>query len=508
MRLKHPFLAALVGLAVLMNLVSFRTGHEWGDDFALYIAQAQSIVHHTIPALQRHQEFLRNESTVKLGPVFYPWGFPLLLAPVCALMGLNFFALKLYVFCFFLLAIAAVYVLFRFRIDRSLLLQLLVAFLLAPVFFTFKENVLSDIPYLFFSLVCIYGIRRFIVERRPWRGWGIDGALLGTMLFLASFVRAQGFVFVAVMFACQLVEWRRSKDVPGLHFLSAQALPYIVALACGLISKAVFPSSSYEGLLESPSLASTLRENIVYYFWLPSDLLYQPAIAKVFPLLRFVPKSLYALSLPAALIGMKKEFRTDYLFILVIVGTIIPLLPLPFQNGVRYIFPALPFYLYFVLVGLARIQQSVVRCFPVHLRWDAAALWLVIAWSSVIDAGIIWKSWTGMRTIEGPFSKSGTEMIGFIRQETASTDTVIFRKPRALWLLTGRESVAINDAGVLRGKGGDYLVIEDESHVYDQPPMQRGVSTVDSTTFHLVFRNERYSVYKIAGDEGKKNSGG
>src|SRR5574342_64459 len=87
------FASALLGSSVLTR------GHVWGDDFAAYIGQAQSILGGEMDRFVARNGFTVSESSREaghqMGPAAYPWGFPLLLVPVYALTGLSPLALKL-----------------------------------------------------------------------------------------------------------------------------------------------------------------------------------------------------------------------------------------------------------------------------------------------------------------------------------------------------------------------------------------------------------------------------
>ena len=84
----------LLGFLLLMVAVvvwgTLRQGHDWGDDFAAYIMQAQSIVTGTIPEFMEENRFTIAESSVGFGPYAYPWGTPLLLAPIIYLKGARY----------------------------------------------------------------------------------------------------------------------------------------------------------------------------------------------------------------------------------------------------------------------------------------------------------------------------------------------------------------------------------------------------------------------------------
>ena len=70
------------------------TEHDWGDDFAQYILQARSVTEGSTSEFIKTNRFTIEQSTYPMGLITYPWGFPVLLAPVYALLGLNLLALK------------------------------------------------------------------------------------------------------------------------------------------------------------------------------------------------------------------------------------------------------------------------------------------------------------------------------------------------------------------------------------------------------------------------------
>lgn len=68
-------LIALVGGLLCMDL-----GHEWGDDFALYLNQAECWIHGGMDALQQSNRQCMENSDGLVGPYLYPQGFPLFLS--------------------------------------------------------------------------------------------------------------------------------------------------------------------------------------------------------------------------------------------------------------------------------------------------------------------------------------------------------------------------------------------------------------------------------------------
>ena len=104
--MKKIYWIVLVLVLLSYGLTAYFTlnsSQGWGDDFASYIMQARSIVDGTEKSFFEHNSLTIYNSSEDIGPVAYPWGYPLLLAPVYRIFGLDLFALKLTNIFFFLL---------------------------------------------------------------------------------------------------------------------------------------------------------------------------------------------------------------------------------------------------------------------------------------------------------------------------------------------------------------------------------------------------------------------
>src|SRR5512134_2267961 len=88
------FIAILL-VSLLVGSSTLTRGHEWGDDFASYIMQAQSILNGDTDEFVERNTFTIFESSVQIGPAAYPWGYPLALTPALLFKGVHALTLKL-----------------------------------------------------------------------------------------------------------------------------------------------------------------------------------------------------------------------------------------------------------------------------------------------------------------------------------------------------------------------------------------------------------------------------
>ncbi len=137
---------ALFGTFFFVNIITLHDGHNWGDDFAQYIQHAINLV--------EHQPYASNISYDIF--VVYPPGFPLLLSSVIYWCSINFKVLKFLNVLFWALSALVAYSLAMRDLKPFWSRMIVVWFLTSPFFFIFKQNVLSDIPFMCFVLLSIW----------------------------------------------------------------------------------------------------------------------------------------------------------------------------------------------------------------------------------------------------------------------------------------------------------------------------------------------------------------
>ena len=87
---RSAVLAIVVGALAALMYATHRSGHWWGDDWALYIRQAEGLLTGTPTACLQENEFTVTMSRgSEFSPPLYPWGFPLMLVPFIAAFGVR-----------------------------------------------------------------------------------------------------------------------------------------------------------------------------------------------------------------------------------------------------------------------------------------------------------------------------------------------------------------------------------------------------------------------------------
>lgn len=234
-------LAALLGVVALVGLFqasTIRAGHDWGDDFAVYIQHARNIAQGVD---YRSTRFIYNPA-FPIQPPAYPPVLPLLLAPVYRIAGLNLDAMKLALIPCFLAALLVLAWLWRDRLSPPGLIAAIAVVGFNPYFWSFKDNVLSDIPFLLFTLLALAAVERAATTdgapRLP------AAALVAVCVALAWGTRNAGLVLVPTVVVYDVLRWRRLTWLSGLTVLVVGALYTLQRLTLGELGGALLFSLS------------------------------------------------------------------------------------------------------------------------------------------------------------------------------------------------------------------------------------------------------------------------
>src|SRR5512133_780788 len=117
--MQNRLLLIILIISLILGASSLTRGQIWGYDFASYIMQANSILTGTMHKFVEHNSFTICQSSNQIGPVAYPWGYPLILTPFYALKGINPLALKLPALFFYAVFLLCLYVLAKTRLPKT-----------------------------------------------------------------------------------------------------------------------------------------------------------------------------------------------------------------------------------------------------------------------------------------------------------------------------------------------------------------------------------------------------
>jgi hypothetical protein len=473
--------SALLGSSVLTR------GHFWGDDFAAYIGQAQSILRGEMETFVARNGFTVTRSSREeghqMGPAAYPWGFPLLLVPVYALAGLSPLALKLPGLLAYLGFLLVFFYLLkrRFTLTGSLLGVALFAF--NPELLRFLDNILSDIPFLFFSTLAIFLADVYAHETRGQRRLAL-AVLTGVSIFTAFLVRTQGLLLMGSVLLYQGIRFLGQREQRREVATDSLVILAVFGVFWG-VSTLVFPGgqTSYLALYEDFSIA-TLTGNIASY-----SLLFREFFAPLPGQTLF-----FGIFVVLFFIGLVARFKADPLFVLYTALYLVVLWTWPEWQGYRFLFPLLPFFVYFAMQGIQAALDKVGGNQETVLQKGAYACLLLVVVLFAYHAGSnAYVNLRAGREINGPFDTYSLEAFDFIEKNTPPDSLIVFFKPRALRLLTGRDALALIECERL--PEGDYLALSKKVGENLQIPPERIEEC--HLPMEVVFENRRFVIYQV-----------
>jgi len=506
-KLKSVVPYALLVVAGLLIVGTLNTGQDWGGDFSSYIMQAESLVEGSPTDFVEVNQFAIEHSTRHIAPVAYPWGYPAMLAPVYATFGQDMLALKSVGAVCYLLFLVVLLTGFRKRHPSVWLWGLVGLFALNPTMLVYLNRILSDVPFLLFSTVCVLFIGRFAIERRRFISPGLDAVLLGVLIALACMVRNNGVVLIATLFVTQAVvhlsqfrqrraceahtssttEGKDSPEASTHHSMWISALPYISFFLVIVMFRLLLPSGESEQLdvLSKISLG-TMWYHLFYYGNMPTE--FYDGVP--------MPHLVYLVSLPLAVVGVIKRRRSDHHMAFYILLTFSLYVVYPPLAGFRFMFPIMPFYISFVLSGLQVMQGCVTGDRPTVRRvlCILPVVFVLVCFLALSVSNARENLNRNRATLEGPFAELSSDMFSFIKQETEPDSVVVFYKPRVFRMMTGRSSFMADNTDPFLG--GDYLVLYLRKDS-DQITLKDVGRLVEQGASELMYENQDFKVYRL-----------
>ena len=510
-KINHSTLFVILwGITALILYCTFTNGHNWGDDFSAYIMQAKSITELNPRGFIEANRFTVENSSYTFGAIAGPWGFPVLLAPLYAVFGLNIIALKLVGVISFLVFIILLWVGFRKYHSPIWLLCLVCFFSLNPTMLSFTDQILTDLPFLLVSTASVIFIGKLVIEKRNLISPVWDYILLGTIIACAFFIRTNGILLLLTLAITQviaLVLKLRRGDFPNgqcstylsnllssrgafLKRFSINLIPYVSFFCFVLLWEMMLPQGGASNLSTLKKISiDIIKIQFDYCIDLPVEFFTGVPHHYLF----------YFASIPIAITGIIRRYRSDYHIVVYIILTF-ALYTLwqwwPSFPGLRYLFPILPFYCSFVITGLEIFQGGKTNIEQKLRKWVCLIPILIVFTYFVTSS--VGNAYVNMihhrETIFGPYTAPSQDMFSFIRSNTEKESTIVFFKPRLMRMMTDRKSLMLRNNEEL--SRGDYLCVY-LAQVRDQVSPDTMRDLLKQKTASLIYENSEFQVYKL-----------
>ncbi len=497
--------AAVLALALvaLVCIVNQRSGHDWGDDFALYINQSRGLVEGNVGDVIATNRYTLNESTAhSFSPLAYPWGTPILLSPVVALFGINFPVLKLVGTACFLVFLWVFWRLMRRRVGGLGATALTGLIALSPSYVGWTDVVLSEMPFICFTAITLWWIDRC----RDLRAW-TEGSLrplvmCGLLVGFTYSIRREGIALVFAVAAAQaVVALSRGRRRPGPIPWRRLAVPhlstagFVVGLQL-LLPGPVIAGADGLGLTQIwPNLkwyVDILGEHIALKDMGPADIDFFGYAG--------LGMALFVLFGVLALLGIIERLvahlEEDAFLVAYLVMSALVVLVLPFHEG-RYLLAITPVIAYFAYQGIASTFTDAIR--P-GSRWALVPRVVAVALVAVLMVGNGSDLWnrTRYRLVYdyghwGPEHPASQEMFRAVRDHTRGDEILVFFRARAMNLYVERTTLQTGNLDHILTRA-DWYVMEKASTYYQALVTPEKAAEVG---LEMVWENDRFVLWRV-----------
>jgi len=311
----------------------------------------------------------------------FPPGWPLMLAPVVALFPGNYAVLKLFSCLLWLGSLSLVYLLFRDRLRSPSLPALLALTAVNPLLVGAGTMVMSEAPYLFFSLLTLVAFHSW--ERRAGQKDGLTPWLLALMAFAAVWTQMIRTVGLSIMAAILLHliltrRYRSAAIVTVIYFLALVPQFMLNSASGGSVVSAGYQAQVFEGGLDAKlkgacvtalQYADTMLANTLVPIFGP--VIQQGLRGRGLGLLLPAINVLTVLLLAYGMIGCIRLFPLEVTYALCYSVSILSFWnPVVGSAQTRFLIPIIPFLSLFLIVG----TENILSGWPERMRRARSAL--------------------------------------------------------------------------------------------------------------------------------------
>lgn len=474
----HLAVVLLVAGVVVLCFVDQRDGHNWGDDFALYINQARALVEGNVGSVISDTRFsLQGSSWHTFSPLVYPWGFPILLAPLVAVWGIESEMLTVVPTLTFAGFLLVFYALVHRRTGRLGAFAVTALIAISPSFFGWTDNILTEMPYLFFATLTLWWLERCRERGHYERGPLRPLIVLGILIAFTFNIRREGLALVAALVVADLLfVWSRRRGGEGAASVPWRRLrvPYLSALATVTAMQVLLPTVLLPRYPESGF--HNIAGNVIWF---------RDTLAEHIGLKRLGPTAIeyfgngtaayVLLSLFCLLVVLGVVMRVvnhpqeDAAILTFMIGTAVIVGMQPFHEG-RYLMSVSPFMVYFAFQAIASTGRDLLLP-DAPKRARAVPLIAAVAVMGVFVAGHVVPVYDRVAfRLEYPYAHGGPdhpaaqEMFQAVRDRTRGDDVVAFFRARAMNLYTERRSLQLTRADQITQRADWYAMQKNSTY--------------------------------------------
>lgn len=508
-------LGSLIALIAVFAVRLHRDGHALGDDFALYLRQAQSVFDGNMSEVVADNRFSVVNSGGLFSPTAYPWGFPLILSPFVQVWELDYAWLKLVevaVFCAFCVLFHGIV---KRRTNRIVAWVMVAALALSPIFLRHTDNLLSEYPHMLAVAVVVWWMDRTLAESTWLTASRGQLATLGVLGAIAFNMRREGLVLIGVFAVAQAFDmfarWRegglRRRPSVARSEWGTLATPHVAFVGGVVIFQLLAPTALIPDNDDRFSYIPTRSKEAVDVIAEQLGFGLHTAWGVVF----------LAVAGAGALIGLVRAPRLHAPLVALAIGSGL-MVGTHLRMVSRYYFQVTPwvlFYASFAVIVITDVAVSTLRRRTGRRLWHrtgpavsvggatslgtalACAAMAVMVPSKVGEVlddidGIQTANATGLPQV-GPADDVSQAIFAAVERQTKPDEVVGFYRARMLTLYTDRRAIQTGSLETMAA-AADYYAMRKYS-TYSQPPI--GFGEVSDYDMSVVWEDADWVLYRF-----------
>jgi hypothetical protein len=486
--IKSRYLLWVILFCLPMFFINVKDSHDWGDDFAQYLIQAENIVK---GKPQAKSAYVYDERFPLISPPAYPAGFPLLLSSVYALKGHSIKQYQYLITAVLFLYCILMAVYFRKYFSAVTAFFMVMIFAYNPWTLSFKMEILSDLP---FSLLLLLSFIYYQNSKQ-----NKDAVFTGFLLGLLISFRGAGVVLLVAIVIHALHRYLTDKKNRKIIFSQLTLILVSSLLVYGLINIVLFPIAAndffgfYKNAWSQSNPADIVVQNLNYYV----DVFrayYHPLVKEW----TFATSVAESMAICFLLVGMLYSWTKNRSFMdLAVLCYMLLILFYPYTNsGFRFILPVLPFLMMYVVIGLK--QVSIEINVPRYVVTAAIGISVLFLYKPSLEKYVEERK----QVIAGPQETTSVEAFQYISNHLPPDAVLIFKKPKALALYTGMKTASFvntqttDEAQTMVSHLGvtHFLINQDVEDKLLQEYITRNPDEIKE-----MWRNHKFSLYEYTG---------
>lgn len=494
------FIALVFLIALKLLLWSCNPQQGWGGDYAGYLGQARQVAE---GKPLNETCYIYNPTLPYLAPPAYPMGFPLVIAPMYAVSGLDLDIFVRFVTLTWWLTGIVLFFLLRKHFSKAVSMGASLIWLFNPYMFAAKNGILPDFLFTCWLLLSVY------LYAHKGRLTIKNAIICGIFAGMAWITRANGVVLLLAIGADvlygQLEQWSRQR-VWKTNTAEWKYAAIAAGMATGiqLLTHQVFfhlpeSGSYFDQLVYNNSFSKILQANLVTNFSILIQF-FMPVSALPFDIsTKDIAMQLGGImALGAVMAGLIVASGPAFRFYRILLAGFIALLTVwPMAQALRYIAPIIPLLFLFGAEGILRLQTD--NKLTAALKWLVIPLLLYGEYQR-LDQKIGEK--TLLDNVGSPEHESNQQAFRYVRDSLPADARLAYHHPLILGLYARKKSMhwARHEKSEMileefRHNSIRYLLVNNWLLETDDP-LKRFMSE-QSAHLNAVWHNERNVLYRL-----------